>query len=133
MQVVQWIGQEQNKALLLKRQVLKNVTFETTPHSQTQQNIAQQIYKRYYLIAFILQHYKKDGTLSLKQTIRIYGSTPLDDTAYGGEEDIAITFEHMPYAKNELHHMIPLREAVGREIEYREFIKITTVIFQRKQ
>ncbi len=113
---------EQNKALFIKTTGIENVTFETTPHSQTQQNIAQQIYKKILPYSFYIATLQKDGTLSLKQTIRIYGSTPLDDTAYGGEEDIAITFEHMPYAKND-YIMIPLREAVGREIEYREFIK----------
>ena len=113
---------EQNKALFIKTTGIENVTFETTPHSQTQQNIAQQIYRKILPYSFYIATLQKDGTLSLKQTIRIYGSTPLDDTAYGGDEDIAITFEHMPYAKND-YIMIPLREAVGREIVYREFIK----------
>lgn len=113
---------EQNKTLFIKTTGIENVTFETTPHSQTEQNIVQQRYIQILPYSFYIATLQKDGTLSLKQTIRIYGSTPLDDTAYGGEEDIDITFEHMPYVKND-YIMIPLREAVGREIAYRELIK----------
>lgn len=115
---------EQNKALFIKTTGIENVTFETTQYPEKEEN-QQQIHRKivpYSRYAVTLQ---KDDTISLKQRIHTYiiDYQHNDDTAYGGDEDVAITFEHMPYEKDNYYIMIPFREAVGREISYREFVK----------
>lgn len=69
-----------------------------------------------------------DNSVSLQQTISTYSyeivtSGDSNDIAYGGEECIPITLEHMPYCEDGYSIMIPLRESIGRELVYREWIE----------